>query len=70
MSRADGWRDDPDAILAAIILLDQFSRNIHRGKDEAFAGDRLALALARQAIAQGMGRDRSTRSAAPFSTCR
>jgi uncharacterized protein (DUF924 family) len=53
VSRADGWRDDPDAILAAIILLDQFSRNIHRGKDEAFAGDRLALALARLAIAMG-----------------
>ena len=53
VSRADGWRDDPDAVLAAIILLDQFSRNIHRGKDEAFAGDRLALALARQAIARG-----------------
>lgn len=53
VSRADGWRDDPDTILAAIILLDQFSRNIHRGKDEAFAGDRLALALARLAIGMG-----------------
>jgi uncharacterized protein (DUF924 family) len=53
VSRADGWRDDADAILAAIILLDQFSRNIHRGKDEAFAGDRLALALTRLAMAMG-----------------
>lgn len=55
VSRADGWRDDADTILAAIILLDQFSRNIHRGKDEAFAGDQLALALTRLAI--GMGWD-------------
>lgn len=57
VSRADGWRGDPDSVLAAIILLDQFSRNIHRGKSEAFTADRLALALARLAI--GMGWDAS-----------
>jgi len=51
--RAEGWRDDPDALLAAIILLDQFSRNLHRGSTEAFAADGLALELARTAIGQG-----------------
>ena len=50
---AAGWRGSPDELLAAIILLDQFSRNIHRGTAGAFAGDRLALALTRAAIERG-----------------
>ena len=53
VSRADGWCGDPDTILAAIILLDQFSRNIHRGQAEAFAADPLAQKLTRLAIDQG-----------------
>ena len=52
-SDARGWRDDPETLLAAIVLLDQFSRNIHRGRAEAFAGDALALDLTREAIEQG-----------------
>ncbi|WP_447796978.1 DUF924 family protein [Sphingomonas sp. M6A6_1c] len=52
-ARAEGWRDDPDALLAAIILLDQFSRNLHRGSAEAYAADGLALELTRTAIGQG-----------------
>ena len=36
------WRDDPLALLAAVILLDQFSRNIHRGTAEAFAAESIA----------------------------
>ncbi|WP_343518432.1 DUF924 family protein [Sphingomonas sp.] len=54
---AAGWRNDPDSLLAAIIVLDQFSRNIHRGTPEAFAGDTLALALTMQAIDKGWDRD-------------
>lgn len=50
---AAGWRDDPETLLAAIILLDQFSRNIHRGTAQAFAADPLALELALQAIEKG-----------------
>lgn len=50
---AAGWRDGPDRILAAIILLDQFSRNIHRGSGQAFAADPLALSLTHAAIALG-----------------
>lgn len=45
------WRETPDDLLAAIVLLDQFSRNLHRGKAEAFAADALALELTRHAIA-------------------
>ncbi|WP_293872728.1 MULTISPECIES: DUF924 family protein [unclassified Sphingomonas] len=51
--RAEGWRDDPDTVLAAIILLDQFSRNIHRGTPEAFAADGLAVELTLSAIERG-----------------
>jgi len=52
-SRARDWRGGPDALLAAVILLDQFSRNIHRGTADAFAADALALDLTREAIERG-----------------
>lgn len=50
-SGATGWTDDPGDLLAAIILLDQFSRNIHRGTARAVEGDALALKLAKFAVA-------------------
>lgn len=50
---AAGWRDHPDTMLAAIILLDQFSRNIHRGSAAAFAADDLAAALTLEALTHG-----------------
>ena len=49
-SGAGTWRDTPDHLLAAIVLLDQFSRNIHRGTARAFEGDALALELAKLAL--------------------
>jgi uncharacterized protein (DUF924 family) len=52
-NRADGWRDTPETMLAAIILLDQFSRNIFRGDARAFEADPLALELAQEAVAKG-----------------
>lgn len=52
-THAAGWRDTPDTLLAAIILTDQFSRNIHRGTARAFEADALALELARAGIAHG-----------------
>lgn len=48
-----GWRGEAGHLLAAIILLDQLSRNIHRGTAEAFAADPLALSLAREGIERG-----------------
>lgn len=54
---AAGWWDHPRDLLAAIILLDQFSRNIYRGSGEAFAADPIALRLADKAIEQGWDRD-------------
>ena len=44
------WRATPRGRLAEIIVLDQFSRNIHRGTRRAFDADPLALALAQEAI--------------------
>src|SRR3546814_1548172 len=50
---AKGWRDDPRTLLASVIVIDQFSRNIHRGQAQAFAADPLALSLTEHAIAHG-----------------
>jgi uncharacterized protein (DUF924 family) len=47
------WRKDAKGRLAEIIVLDQFSRNIHRGTPAAFAQDPMALALAQEAVAAG-----------------
>ena len=47
------WRAQPRGRLAEVIVLDQFSRNLHRGSPLAFANDSLALGLAQEAIAAG-----------------
>ena len=52
-SRAGGWRDTPEHVLAAILLLDQCSRNIHRGTARAFEGDQLALELTKLSLDRG-----------------
>ena len=39
--------------LALVILLDQFTRNVFRGKGQAFAGDARAQALVQDTIARG-----------------
>lgn len=41
----DHWAHEPRGRLALILLLDQFRRNIYRGKPEAFKKDRAALKL-------------------------
>ena len=51
--RAAGWREHPDTLLAAIILIDQFSRNLYRGEAAAFAHDDLAVSLTLHAIDMG-----------------
>lgn len=51
-----GWRDSARHRLAEVIVLDQFSRNIHRDSAAAFANDPLALALAQEAVALGHDR--------------
>jgi uncharacterized protein (DUF924 family) len=49
----------PLASVAAVIVLDQFSRNMFRDSPQAFATDPLALAIAQQAIAAGFDRELS-----------
>lgn len=44
---------DPLTALAAVILFDQFPRNIFRGSAEQFATDHLALGIAKRAIDMG-----------------
>jgi uncharacterized protein (DUF924 family) len=46
-------RDAPTA-LAAVVVLDQFSRNMFRGSPSAFASDPKALRLAQAAIDKGL----------------
>lgn len=50
------WRETPEGRLAEIIVLDQFSRQLHRGSSRAFAQDRMAVALTQEAIAAGADR--------------
>ena len=52
-TKAAGWRDNPEMLAAAIILLDQFSRNMFRGKAKAFEADPLALELCKEALERG-----------------
>jgi len=52
-TRAAGWRDTPETLAAAIILLDQFSRNMFRDRAKAFEADSLALELCKLALDRG-----------------
>lgn len=51
--RLASWRHVPEGRLAEILVLDQFPRNMFRGRPESFATDRLALRLAQEAVANG-----------------
>ena len=52
--------DRPAGALAAILVLDQFSRHLHRGDGRAFAADPQALAIATLAVDRGFDRLLST----------
>jgi uncharacterized protein (DUF924 family) len=47
------WLEAPEGYLAAVLVLDQFPRNMFRGDPRAFATDAQALTLAKRAIAAG-----------------
>ncbi len=47
------WRETPEGRLAELVVLDQLSRQLHRGSPVAFAQDKMALALAQEAVAGG-----------------
>ena len=50
----DAWAETPRGRLALILLLDQFTRNIHRGAAGAFSGDAKAQRLTIEGLAAGM----------------
>lgn len=52
----DRWAETADGALALLILLDQLSRNLHRGSPEAFAADPKARSIASAAIAKDLDR--------------
>ena len=45
------WESDVNDRLALVILLDQFTRNVHRGEARAFAGDGRSQRLVLQSLA-------------------
>lgn len=48
----EGWCATPERLLAAVIVLDQFSRNLYRDSPQAWACDPAALALTREALSR------------------
>lgn len=47
------WGASPEGLLALIVVLDQFSRNIHRGTPASFSADAAALGHARRMLELG-----------------
>lgn len=54
------WRRSARGRLSEVLVLDQFSRNIHRDAPAAYAQDGQALVLAQEAVAQGLDRHLDT----------
>ncbi len=53
LGEREAWRAEPRSMLALVIVLDQFSRNLYRGDARAFAQDAHALGCVREALARG-----------------
>ena len=66
---AETFLSDPLTALAAVILFDQFPRNMFRGHADQFATDHLALAVAQEAVERGFD-DQLIETSAASSTCR
>ncbi len=52
--RHDAWLQTPAGRLATVLVLDQFSRNIHRGTPRAFTQDDTALQIVLEGLDQGI----------------
>jgi len=53
LGERERWKDEPDSLLALILVLDQFSRNLYRDDPRAFSQDPDALACARLMLERG-----------------
>jgi uncharacterized protein (DUF924 family) len=62
----ESFLSDPLTALAAVILFDQFPRNMFRGHADQFATDDLALAIARKALDKGFDEQVEPRERAFF----
>lgn len=51
-----GQKSDPHSLLAMIIVLGQFSRNMFRNDKKSFASDKLARSLAEEALEKGFNK--------------
>jgi uncharacterized protein (DUF924 family) len=49
----EAWRGSRESMLALVVVLDQFSRNLHRDDARAFAQDAHACECAHEALARG-----------------
>jgi uncharacterized protein (DUF924 family) len=49
----DDWRQAPESLLALIIVLDQFARNMFRDSALAFAADHQAVLLTKEGLKKG-----------------
>ena len=56
----DSFLTDPLTAMAAVILFDQFPRNMFRGHADQFATDHLALGIAKAAVDKGLGEQLDT----------
>jgi uncharacterized protein (DUF924 family) len=52
-TRPEDHLENPRSALAAILVLDQFTRNVFRGTPEAFSGDPVALGITHGGMARG-----------------
>ncbi len=51
------WLDSPGGMLASIICVDQFPRNMYRGQAKCFSYDHRALQLAKLTLSKGFDQD-------------
>lgn len=56
-SDVSGWEETPEGVLALIIVLDQFPRNLFRGAPRTYATDRTARDIADRALARDFDRE-------------
>jgi len=51
--RLSSWGERSNTGLALVLLLDQFTRQVYRGRPQAYGGDAQALELSKRALANG-----------------
>ncbi len=53
VGKLDSWAETPTGTLALVLMLDQFTRNLHRGSPLAYANDGAAHGIATEGIRRG-----------------